>query len=175
MKNNKGYVLQDNIKKSCEKQDILFYRFKDSPFSFANSSKTKFTANNICDCMIFLGGRLLFLELKSTQGKSKAFTNHDFRQLNDINKIIHNKHNLKRYGVFGGFLIEFRSYEKTIFITTENLLNYFKENDTKTLNLEKYTKKYKYIEVNQKLLLKNYTYDIRRLMFDLGGYSEEDI
>ena len=175
MKKNKGYVFQDNIKKSCEKQDILFYRFKDSPFSFANSDKTKFTTNNICDCMIFLGGRLLFLELKSTQGKSKSFTNHEFRQLNDINKIIHNKHNLKRYGVFGGFLIEFRDYEKTIFITTENLLNYFKENDTKTLNLEKYIKKYKYIEVNQKLLLKNYTYDIRRLMVDLGGYSEEDI
>ena len=126
MKTNKGYVLQDNIKKSCEKQDILFYRFKDSPFSFANSDKTKFTTNNICDCMVFLNGRLLFLELKSVKGKSKSFTNHEFRQLNDINKIIHNKHNLKRYGVFGGFLMEFRSYEKTIFITTENLLNILK-------------------------------------------------
>ena len=173
MKTNKGYVLQDNIKKSCEKQDILFYRFKDSPFSFANSDKTKFTTNNICDCMVFLNGRLLFLELKSVKGKSKSFTNHEFRQLNDINKIIHNKHNLKRYGVFGGFLMEFRSYEKTIFITTENLLNYFKENNTKTLNLEKYIKKYKYIEVNQKLLLKNYTYDIRKLMVELGGYNEQ--
>lgn len=170
MKKNKGYVLQDNIKKSCEKQDILFYRFKDSPFSFANSDKTKFTTNNICDCMVFLNGRLLFLELKSVKGKSKSFTNHEFRQLNDINKIIHNKHNLKRYGVFGGFLMEFRSYEKTIFITTENLLNYFKENNTKTLNLEKYIKKYKYIEVNQKLLLKNYTYDIRRLMVEVIIY-----
>ena len=170
MKKNKGYVLQDNIKKSCEKQDILFYRFKDSPFSFANSDKTKFTTNNICDCMVFLNGRLLFLELKSVKGKSKSFTNHEFRQLNDINKIIHNKHNLKRYGVFGGFLMEFRSYEKTIFITTENLLNYFKENNTKTLNLEKYIRKYKYIEVNQKLLLKNYTYDIRRLMVEVIIY-----
>ena len=85
---NKGYILQDNIKKSCNKQDILFYRFKDSPFSFANSNKTKFTSKNICDCMMFLANKLLFVELKSVKGKSFSFTEHSLRQLNDINKII---------------------------------------------------------------------------------------
>lgn len=170
---NKGYVLQDNIKKSCEKQDILFYRFKDSPFSFANSDKTKFTTNNICDCMIFLGGRLLFLELKSTQGKGKAFTNHDFRQLNDINKIIHNKNGLKRYGVFGGFLIEFRELEKSYYFSVGDIFKYFEDNNTKTINLEKYIKNYEYIEIEQKLLVKNYEYNIRKLMVGLGGYNEQ--
>lgn len=173
MKTNKGYILQDNIKKSCERQDILFYRFKDSPFSFANSDKTKFTTNNICDCMIFLGGRLLFLELKSTQGKGKAFTNHDFRQLNDINKIIHNKHNLKRYGVFGGFLIEFRELEKSYYFSVEDIFKYFEDNNTKTINLEKYIKNYEYIEIEQKLLVKNYEYNIRKLMVELGDYNEQ--
>ena len=169
MKVNKGYVLQDNIKKSCEKQDILFYRFKDSPFSFANSDKTRFTTNNICDCMLFLGGRLLFLELKSIQGKSKSFTNHDFRQLNDIHKIIYNKQNIKRYGVFGGFLIEFREIEKSYYFSIDDIFKYFEENDTKTLNIEKYLKNYYAIEIKQEILRKNYRYDIRKLMIELGG------
>ena len=159
---NKGYVLQDNIKKSCEKQDILFYRFRDSPFSFANSDKTKFTTNNICDCMIFLSGKLLFLELKSVKGKSKSFTNHEFRQLNDINKIIHNKNRYERFGVYGGFLIEFRELEQS-----------YEENNTKTLNIEKYLKRYYCIKINQEILRKNYRYDIRNIFIELGGNYNE--
>ena len=168
-----GYVLQDNIKKSCEKQDILFYRFKDSPFSFANSEKTKFTINNICDCMIFLSGKLLFLELKSTKGKSFSFTEHSLRQLNDINKIIHNKQGLKRFGVYGCFIIEFRELEETYFIQVQDILKYLNENNTKTINIQKYIKDNKFIKVEQKLLRKNYTFDIRKLFIDLGGNYNE--
>ena len=165
---NKGYILQDNIKKSCEKQDILFYRFKDSPFSFANSDKTKFTTNNICDCMIFLANKLLFVELKSTKGKSFSFTEHSLRQLSDINKIIHNKQGLKRFGVYGCFIIEFRELEETYFIQVQDILKYLKENNTKTINIQKYIKNNKFIKVEQKLLRKNYTFDIRKLFIDLG-------
>ena len=170
---NKGYILQDNIKKSCEKQDILFYRFKDSPFSFANSDKTKFTTNNICDCMMFLANKLLFVELKSTKGKSFSFTEHSLRQLNDINKIIHNKQGLRRFGVYGCFIIEFRELEETYFIQVQDILNYLNENNTKTINIQRYIKNNRFIRVEQKLLRKNYTFDIRKLFIDLGGnYSE---
>ena len=172
MKNNKGYILQDNIKKSCEKQDILFYRFKDSPFSFANSDKTKFTTNNICDCMMFLANKLLFVELKSVKSKSFSFTEHSLRQLNDINKIIHNKQGLKRFGVYGCFIIEFRELEETYFIQVQDILKYLEENNTKTINIQKYIKKNRFIKVEQKLLRKNYTFDIRKLFIDLGGNYE---
>ena len=166
---NKGYVLQDNIKKSCDKQDILFYRFKDSPFSFADSSKTKFTVNNICDCMIFLANKLLFVELKSVKGKSFSFTEHSLRQLNDINKIINNKQGLKRFGVYGCFIIEFRELEETYFIQVQDILKYLKENNTKTINIQKYIKNNRFIKVEQKLLRKNYTFDIRKLFIELEG------
>lgn len=172
MKTNKGYILQDNIKKSCEKQDILFYRFKDSPFSFANSNKTKFTTNNICDCMMFLVNKLLFVELKSTKGKSFSFTEHSLRQLNDINKLIHNKQGLKRFGVYGCFIVEFRELEETYFIQVQDILKYLKENNTKTINIQKYIDKNKCIKIEQKLLRKNYTFDIRKLFIDLGGNYE---
>lgn len=165
---NKGYVLQDNIKKSCEKQDILFYRFKDSPFSFANSDKTKFTTNNICDCMMFLANKLLFIELKSTKGKSFSFTEHSLRQLNDINKIIHNKQGLKRFGVYGCFIIEFRELEETYFVQVQDILKYLRKNNTKTINIQKYIDKNRYIKIDQKLLRKNYTFDIRKLFIELG-------
>lgn len=169
---NKGYILQDNIKKSCEKQDILFYRFKDSPFSFANSDKTKFTTNNICDCMMFLANKLLFVELKSTKGKSFSFTEHSLRQLNDINKIIHNKQGLRRFGVYGCFIIEFREIEETYFIQVQDILKYLNENNTKTINIQKYIKNNKFIKIEQKLLRKNYNFDIRKLFIDLEGNYE---
>ena len=169
---NKGYILQDNIKKSCDKQDILFYRFKDSPFSFANSDKTRFTVNNICDCMMFLANKLMFVELKSVKGKSFSFTEHSLRQLNDINKIIHNKQGLKRFGVYGCFIIEFRELEETYFLQVQDILRYLKENNTKTINIQKYIVRSNYIKVEQKLLRKNYTFDIRKLFIDLGGNYE---
>lgn len=173
MVKNMGYVLQDNIKKSCEKQDILFYRFKDSPFSFANSEKTKFTTNNICDCMMFLANKLLFVELKSTKGKSFSFTEHSLRQLNDINKIIHNKNGYKRFNVYGCFIIEFRELEETYFIEVQNIIEYLKENNTKTINIQKYVKDNRFIKIEQKLLRKNYTFDVRKLFIDLGGNYNE--
>ncbi len=166
---NKGYVLQDNIKKSCDKQDILFYRFKDSPFSFANSEKTKFTTNNVCDCMIFLANKLLFVELKSVKGKSFSFTEHSLRQLNDINKIIHNKNGYKRFNVYGCFIIEFRELEETYFIEVQNIIKYLDENNTKTINIKKYKERGRYIKVDQEILRKNYRYDIRNIFIELGG------
>ena len=175
MEKNKGYVFQDNIKKSCDRQDILFYRFKDSPFSFANSNKTKFTVNNICDCMMFLSNKLLLVELKSIKGMSFSLTEHSLRQLNDINKIIHNKQNIKRYGAYGCFIIEFREIEETYFIEVQDLKKYITENNTKTLNIQKYIKNNKFIKIDQKILRKNYTYDIRKLFIDIGGkyYGKE--
>lgn len=168
MQKNKGYVFQDNVKKSCLKQDILFYRFKDSPFSFANSEKTKFTTNNVCDCLVFLGGKLLFLELKSVKGKSKSFSKNEFRQLNDIHKLIYNSKGIKRYGAYGGFLIEFRELKKTYFIDTDTIYEYFEKEDTKTINIDKLISKYySYIEIGQKILVKNYTYDIKSLLINL--------
>lgn len=170
---NKGYVLQDNIKKSCEKQDILFYRFRDNPFSFANSEKTKFTTNNVCDCMIFLANKLLFVELKSVKGKSFSFTEHSLRQLNDINKIIHNKNGYKRFNVYGCFIIEFRELEETYFIEVQNIIKYLDENNTKTINIKKYKKRGRYIKVDQEILRKNYRYDIKKLFIELGGNYNE--
>lgn len=169
---NKGYVLQDNVKKSCEKQDILFYRFKDSPFSFANSEKTKFTTNNICDCMVFLANKLLFVELKSVKGKSFSFTEHSLRQLNDINKIIHNKNGYKRFNVYGCFIIEFRELEETYFIEVQNIIKYLEKNNTKTINIKKYKERGRYVKVDQEILRKNYRYDIRKLFIELGGKYE---
>ena len=102
---NKGYVLQDNFKKSCEKQDIFFYRFKDSPTSYNKTENTSFTVSNICDCMLFEEGYLILVELKSNKTKSKSFSNHDLKQLNSINSILQNKDGCFRERVVGGFLI----------------------------------------------------------------------
>lgn len=161
---NKGYVLQDNFKKSCEKQDIFFYRFKDSPTSYNKTENTSFTVSNICDCMLFEEGYLILVELKSNKTKSKSFSKHDLKQLNSINSILQNKDGCFRERVVGGFLIEFREIEKAYFFETKNLLNYFLNNSTKTLNIHKYLKNNICIEIPRHILRKNFRYDVKYLI-----------
>lgn len=162
---NYGYIFQDNIKKSCMKQDVLFYRFKDSATSFSGGS-ARFTPKNICDCMVFHRGILLFLELKSCKGKSFSFTEHSLKQLKDIDKILKDKVDNYRPKVYGGFLIEFREISKTIFISTENIIRYLHENNTKTLNYDKLIKdnNINFNIIEQTLKIKNYEYNIINLL-----------
>lgn len=161
MAKNKGYILQDNVKRSCERQDILFYRFKDCG-TFFNKGDSKFTPSNICDCMFFIGGTLFFIELKSVKGKSFSFSDHSIKQLNSIDKIIKNKNNKKRDNVDGGFIIEFREIEEIIFISVKDIFNYFKLYNTSTLNYDKLKLKkdvIKFIDIDKKILRTNYSYD----------------
>ena len=86
-----GKEFENNIKNSVENykenKDIYYYRFKDSPIAWNQTGNTSYAVSNVCDCLMFKSPKLIFLELKTTKGKSYSITPKGFQQLDRLNKI----------------------------------------------------------------------------------------
>lgn len=84
---NNGKKFEMNFKNSVPK-DIFFYRFKDGTANWGTSDKsdTKFQASNMCDCMLINGGKVCFIELKNTKGKSLSLTRIRPNQLKELTR-----------------------------------------------------------------------------------------
>ena len=72
MANNTGKKFEKAIEKSVNKAGFLYERFKDNG-KFGFSENTRFSSENPCDCFIFDGHYLTYLELKSTVNTSISF------------------------------------------------------------------------------------------------------
>lgn len=72
MSNNKGKLFEGQIKKSCEKDGLIYINLPDSN-KFGFGGETRFTPDNPFDCIVYDGDRLWLLELKTTQGSSMSF------------------------------------------------------------------------------------------------------
>lgn len=72
---NPGKRFEQNFKASVPEK-VFYYRFKDGTSNWATSDKsdTRFQATNICDCELFDGSHLFFIELKSHKGASIPFS-----------------------------------------------------------------------------------------------------
>ena len=128
---NVGKEFESDIKNSVdrlkENKEIFFYRFKDSPISWNNTSNTTFTVSNICDCLMFKSPKLALIELKTTKGKSYSITKKGFQQIDKLSKIE------KFKNLITGFIINFRELELTYFITIENFLKFLKDTGKKSI------------------------------------------
>lgn len=82
---NKGKKLEQKIKQACEEQFIDFTRLRDAGYQpqHGKIEKIRFTPKNICDCILFKNGVILFAEIKRRE-KSIAFK--DITQLEDLQK-----------------------------------------------------------------------------------------
>lgn len=58
-----GKKFEELIKDSCEKQGLSYTRLKDAGWQ-GEATQRRFTVKNDCDCIIFDGSILLFLEAK---------------------------------------------------------------------------------------------------------------
>ena len=151
---NVGKRFEADIKASIP-QNILFYRFKDSPASFNNfapGGNIRFTASNVCDCMIFKSPTLFFIELKTTQGKSYSLNDSANKQLERFKKLGDYQDAIK------AFMINFRDYEKTYFITTDELEKFLRESGKKSIRIDECATIG--ILIEQKKLRTNYRYQI---------------
>ena len=72
MAHNSGKKFEQAIEKSVNKAGFLYERFKDNG-KFGFSETTRFSSENPCDCFIFTGSHLVYLELKSTTNTSISF------------------------------------------------------------------------------------------------------
>ena len=66
---NEGKKFEKDFENSIP-QYTWYYRIKDSSSSWSNSNNSRFTQKSPCDYIIFKGGKLYLLELKSHNGKS---------------------------------------------------------------------------------------------------------
>ena len=74
MAQNQGKVFEQQFKKSVDKTGILFERFPDSnKFGQSGGNGIRFTLNSPCDCLVFDGYKLSYLELKHTENTSISF------------------------------------------------------------------------------------------------------
>lgn len=63
---NTGKKFEQLIKQSAEEQGIEYTRFRDAGFMRAEKSEHKrFTPKNICDCLLFNGKNLYYIEAKA--------------------------------------------------------------------------------------------------------------
>ena len=80
---NSGKKFEENFKKSVP-ENVFYYRFRDGTSSWDKSSKMRFQAKNICDCMLHDGEYLYLLELKNHKGKSLPLSAIRQNQVDDL-------------------------------------------------------------------------------------------
>lgn len=107
-----GKRFEEQIKKSCKKQGIFFLRLKDAG-GWNRGQDTRFTSNNLCDCIMHYGGFTLLVELKTHLGKSIPQT-----ALKQAGKMAAVEYN----GVKPLFILNFRGLNKTYLISAKKVI-----------------------------------------------------
>ena len=164
MAKNEGKKFEEDFKQSCEKVDNLFvYRFKDgtSAWSQGEEGKTRFQATNICDMEIFYQGKLVLLELKSILKSSLPFGNIKNSQTEGLTKAFNKNAN----HMFIGFLVNFRDYEETYFMSIEQFNQYIIESERKSIPIDYFRKNCILIEQIKKKV--RYSYNIEKFINSL--------
>lgn len=172
-----GKRFEQNIKDSCEKQNILFERFIDSNKFNGDSGITRFTPENPCDGFLFDKGHLIYCELKTAQTGSISFNQPPYFQPKGKAKPSIKAHQVKslversKYeGVKAGLLVEFSDRQtKTklieggcFFIDIEAFVTWTEYCGKKSMNVD--DARYIGTEVSAKKLKVNSRYDIAGLL-----------
>lgn len=155
---NKGKIFEESFKRSVP-DDILYYRFKDGTANWEHNNIVRFQAKNVCDCMIYNGEELIFIELKNHKGKSIP-----------IKCIRENqREELLRYSKYKNtkcvIVINFEDLEECYCLKIKDVDDFINKENRKSIPIE-YCKEVG-IMVNMKKLINNYRYDIKSMINDL--------
>ena len=172
-----GKRFEQNIKDSCEKQNILFERFIDSNKFNGDSGITRFTPENPCDGLLFDKCHLIYVELKTAQTGSISFNQPPDIQPKGKAKPSIKAHQVKNLmaraeypGVKAGLLVEFSDRETktkvvkggTFFIDIETFDLWAQYCGKKSMNVD--DARYIGTEVESAKLKVNSRYDIRGML-----------
>lgn len=179
MAQNRGKLFEQQVKKSVDKTGILFERFPDSnKFGQGEGQATRFTLNSPCDCFMFDGGQLFYLELKSTVGTSISFNQPPTEKTKKT--IMIKPHQVKSLiersvfpNVICGLLLNFEDRQTktkfieggTYFIEINDFVYWCSKVDKKSINQEDCEQIG--TKVNRIKKKVNYEYDIKQLINDL--------
>lgn len=173
---NAGKKFEQLWKQSAEKQDLFILRLNDSDMSFNPNKelRSRFTLKSPCDFIMFYGGHLFMLEMKSTHSKSISFQ----REPDDGGMIkLHQISSLSNAGlhkdVESRFVINFRHEEygepyseDTYFWPIEAFNDYFVSNDRKSAKPIDIVQ-HGGIIVKQEQRRKLYDYDVKKMLEDI--------
>ena len=153
-----GKRFEENFKKSVPK-NIFYYRLKDNSNTWSEGTKTRFTPNNICDCILYDGDYLYILELKSTKGKSLSFNNIKKHQIEDLTWA-------SQYAnIVSGFIINFSDLDECYFIEISRFNEFYESTGRKSLEIA-YCRK-KGIKLGVEKLKINKRYDVKKMIDDI--------
>ena len=153
-----GKRFENNFKKSVP-SDIFFYRFKDGSSAWGGNDKVRFQSSNICDCELFDGSRLYLLELKSIKGKSIPFGNIRENQLKELSEA------QKFKNIIAGIVIEFNELDRVFFMHINDITDFIRASDRKSIPLDYFKEKGIEIEVIKKRV--NNGFNVKKLLLDI--------
>lgn len=136
MATNPGKKFEEDFSNSVNKEEIFLHRLKDGSTSTGVDGKMKRLKNrNLCDFILFKGGQLVLVELKSFLGKSMSFSNIkstvDEQQTFLYNlRLEASKNNVKAYMV-----LNFRELNETYAIDINNFDEFYKFTGKKSIDI----------------------------------------
>ncbi len=159
---NRGKIFEQNFKVSVPKE-ILYERFKDGTANFRGNGNgnenVRFQAKNVCDCFLFDGSILLYLELKSHKSKSIPLSCIRRNQVDEL---------IKRQtypNVISGLLIEFSDIERVFYLNIADFMHFTTNEERKSIPLEFCIDCG--IEVEVQKLRSNNRYNVQKLFEDV--------
>ena len=177
---NDGKVFENDWKKSVNRTGYFYFRIKDSAQSFGNNKETsglRFSLRNPFDCFIFANRWLFALELKSTKSTSMSFYREDFIEQGKNQTFMIKDHQIKGLSdtmkypdMIAGFILNFRTSEKTYFWKIKDFLEFSKNTDKKSFNEDDIMKYSGYI-IPQTKKIKHYNYDVKTFINDNSRVS----
>lgn len=178
MAENNGKKFEKNVKASCDKQGVLFERYKDSnKFGFGVDTTTRFTSENPCDGHIFYKGNLIYVELKTAKTGSMSFNQPPLEQIKGSTKPSIKTNQLKALmerkdfkDVHGGLLVDFADRQTktqlvkggTFYIDVDTFINWAVGSGKKSMNVD--DAKLIGLKVRSEKLKTNYRYDMIDLL-----------
>lgn len=157
-KQNKGKVLEDEFKKSCEEQDIWIERIKDNQLSY---STTFSTSQNKYDFHCFDGEVLYGVECKRTHLSSLTVErNKDDNKVIKLYQIKSLVKDNEYKNILCAFLLDFQTSGQTYLLSIDDFMEWYNNSDKKSIS-EKEVIALNPIIVQKELKITKYRYDIQ--------------
>lgn len=125
---NEGKKFEEDFKKSIPSW-CWCNRYKDGTANIGNvkNEKVRFQAHNVCDFEVFAENKLFLLELKSYNGVSIPLSGIRKTQLEEMLKASNYK-NIEPY-----FMLNFRPLQKVYAVKVENVQDFIKKAERKSI------------------------------------------
>lgn len=159
-------------------RSVWYYRLRDSPGNFYGGAQegVRFTADNICDCVLFKYPMLCLVELKTIDQKSIPLTKifGDWKKEKGVYK--KEKHiremaaAAQHDGISAVVVIEFRPIRRTFAVSAADVLAFLAAGERKSIPWQ--WAAVKGIEVDQRQLKVNWRYDVAGLLARLEKVGE---